>query len=1453
MTTRTALALAAVALLCGALPAIRAQADNETKVVFNATGGLPDPNRPPEEPCANLDPSDPCCGRSAGGRVSLLNGNERYERTDLEIPGVYPIVFERAFDGASQYDSPLGYGWSSAYDLRLFRHKDNSVSVRGLCGMRSRFVFTGGAYQPFDARVATGPILSEDNGTFTLQYRSGTKAVFANTDDGRLSYFENARGHRLLFAYSATKIPLTGTSPFASNAAQALTVAYQYQLLSVEEALKSGASTWHATGRRLTLAYSPTTGRLTRIESYDGRYVEYAHDADGNLTDVWRSVDPAKEIHATYSYTLDGEGGDRHNLKSSREGDGTQEIVRSYDATVPDRIVSETEGTSLLSIDYHDAIAAPKTRTVTTTIVDDTGANPYTTATRYEFNADGLETKETRALGDAALEAMTTTERDPATNAALVERSYRKSGGSYVLTRTIRTARDMLGNVTQREVVEPSGASTVTTFTYDAAGLAANQSWVASEESYATADPTKRFRTEYDFLRPCGNSSCAPAAVTRIRRFIGASTWLDTLFAYGAGPSYELETITLPDGHQIGLGYYALTTPAANPTTPAELLAIAQMGRVFEIRHQPGGTPVPEMKTTYAYDESGFVASVTRPVDIVVGDAVTQYTRDDLGRVLTLTNALGDLAKATYTGPDGTSPGELLTLLESGATLTVPGRRQKLAYDTRGRLLEVQRCTDYATTCGTFKLYRRFGYDSESNRLWAEDFTESPPSTLVGRRTKLFYDLLGRVKRIEDALAQATLFEYDERGNLEKRTDALSRVTQWAYDGLDRMTQETDATSGLTQLSYDAASNVARVTDPVGSTTEYGYDGLSRLVSVTQPLGQTVRYEWDGRDRLSKKILARTVSGGSSEHPEIRYTYETWGPLHDARHFAKSSDTTPMKTITYLRNRAGALVSVSDDAIQPTPLYGYTVDKLGRTTQTVAKYLPGGDRTLDYAFGARGDLLTLTLTDPNEVLAHAYTYAADSGKIATATFPGSATPIAITRWPHDGEKVVTYPGGVTREVDYDVRGPVSEIRIKPPSGTPLVEKWAYTYTDVLNVATLTDAASRVTTYGYDSLDRLTSADHPTLPPPLDTLPSLETFTYDGVGNRTMSGYAHDANHRMRTSPGHSYDYDEDGNTKVRDPGTSGQASYTWDLDNRLTAYASGATSAAYTQDPFARRLKKTVGSTTTWYLWSGDRLLAEYSGAGTRTARYTPLDGFAPVQMAVPNGGSELIYDVHSDRLDTPRVMTSSAGAVVWQAAYEAYGQAHLATGLSTPLNVRLPGQYLDAESSLHYNLHRYFDPVVGRYVSADPIGQFGLQAGGGFSVPTAGVNLFTYALANPLRWIDPLGLYGTNDCSYYGQRCAESGGDYYCTQAPYWCDERFSKPDDPDPSRDDDYEGWSRCTRQCLQDCDAAENSSQDTCPVEPDDRKGPWDPRSESASCHLTCYARCTPIFGQSSNPWE
>jgi RHS repeat-associated protein len=90
----------------------------------------------------------------------------------------------------------------------------------------------------------------------------------------------------------------------------------------------------------------------------------------------------------------------------------------------------------------------------------------------------------------------------------------------------------------------------------------------------------------------------------------------------------------------------------------------------------------------------------------------------------------------------------------------------------------------------------------------------------------------------------------------------------------------------------------------------------------------------------------------------------------------------------------------------------------------------------------------------------------------------------------------------------------------------------------------------------------------------------------------------------------------------------------------------------------------------------------------------------------------------------------------VWRAAYEAFGKAVVdedpdANSSAVKLNLRFPGQYFDAESGLHYNRFRTYDPATGRYLEADPIGQAG------------GVNLYPYAFSDPIDHMDPLGLEG--------------------------------------------------------------------------------------------------------------
>ena len=115
--------------------------------------------------------------------------------------------------------------------------------------------------------------------------------------------------------------------------------------------------------------------------------------------------------------------------------------------------------------------------------------------------------------------------------------------------------------------------------------------------------------------------------------------------------------------------------------------------------------------------------------------------------------------------------------------------------------------------------------------------------------------------------------------------------------------------------------------------------------------------------------------------------------------------------------------------------------------------------------------------------------------------------------------------------------------------------------------------------------------------------------------------------------------------------------------------------------------------------------------------------------------GAERVYYVHNDHLGTPVAMTDESGVKVWEAEYLPFGEAVVdedpdGDQVILENNLRFPGQYYDAETGLHYNYFRSYDPQTGRYLEADPIGIEG------------GTNhLYVYAGNSPLNWIDPLGL----------------------------------------------------------------------------------------------------------------
>jgi RHS repeat-associated protein len=104
-------------------------------------------------------------------------------------------------------------------------------------------------------------------------------------------------------------------------------------------------------------------------------------------------------------------------------------------------------------------------------------------------------------------------------------------------------------------------------------------------------------------------------------------------------------------------------------------------------------------------------------------------------------------------------------------------------------------------------------------------------------------------------------------------------------------------------------------------------------------------------------------------------------------------------------------------------------------------------------------------------------------------------------------------------------------------------------------------------------------------------------------------------------------------------------------------------------------------------------------------------------------------YYYHLDHVGTPQKLTSPSQQVVWDASYEPFGEAAVLTSTVTqPL--RFPGQYFDAETGLHQNWHRDYDPSIGRYLQSDPIG-----------LDSGSLNTYAYVDSNPLTATDPEGL----------------------------------------------------------------------------------------------------------------
>ena len=300
----------------------------------------------------------------------------------------------------------------------------------------------------------------------------------------------------------------------------------------------------------------------------------------------------------------------------------------------------------------------------------------------------------------------------------------------------------------------------------------------------------------------------------------------------------------------------------------------------------------------------------------------------------------------------------------------------------------------------------------------------------------------------------------------------------------------------------------------------------------------------------------------------------------------------------------------------------------------------------------------------------------------------------------------------------------------------------YRYTARGELSGVSDTLRGEVDYGYDAEGRLLKhyearQGH-----------SREQFSYDAADNLAASDAAVPVtDNRLQHWQALFMKYDHWGNLVSRRNGLYEQH-YAYDAENRLVSARGtgpeGRFEARYHYDALGRRTRKIVttthGTTDTRFLWQGYRLLQEQQQTGLcSTYIYDPNEAWSPLARVdhLRDQSNGEIYWFNTDLNGAPLEVTDERGAVRWSGQYGSFGEVrHQSEGFSRLVNrtamahqpLRYAGQYADGETGLHYNLFRYYDPQVGRFIVQDPIGLNG------------GWNLYQYA-PNPLGWIDPLGL----------------------------------------------------------------------------------------------------------------
>lgn len=876
-----------------------------------------------------------------------------------------------------------------------------------------------------------------------------------------------------------------------------------------------------------------------------------------------------------------------------------------------------------------------------------------------------------------------------------------------------------------------------------------------------------------------------------------------TTLAYSG--SGKLETITDPVGREITLSYNAegLVEKVEDPM--GHVVKYAYEGKSLKAVTTPGeATP----RWQFKYDGSRRMTQITdgrsgKTTNEFDGSSRVISQADPASRTLafkyeafhtTITNKVTGAVTDEWFNSNN-QPYSITRGFGTSVATT-----ETFTYNASGRLASRTDGAGHTTS---------YGYDAQGNRTsekdaageeakWAFNSRHDLISSTApgGETTTIERDANGNALSVSrpgpEATTQTTSFTYGESGELESATDPLERTWTYSYDAYGDRTSETDPLGNAETFAYDEDSRLVSVVTPRGNAegaepseyeTTIERDSQGRPVAVTDPLGHETEYSYDGNGNLASE----TDAGGHT----TKFTYNAvdqqtkvekpngavFETSYDGAGAVTSQTDANKHTTTFVRNlleqpveikdplgrvtkeefdAAGNLKAVIDSAERKT---SYSYDLGGRVS--AIDYSEAATPDVGFGYDANGQMTSMVdgigessfeydplgrLVRSEDGLGEVVEYGYDlADELTSILYPNGET---VSRT-YDGagrlESVSDWLGGTTRFA----YTPDSQLEaIAFPSGTYEVDEYAYDRAGRMSGAIFAQGPESLASLSYNR----------------DKLGQVEAETRKGLPGPEETAYGYDANHRLTSAGGASFEYDlADNLTKA--PGTTN----IYDAASQLES----GTGIAYSYDSLGQRIKATPASgpaTTYGYDQAGDLVSIErpeegevpaigetlaYDGTGLLASRTSGLatsqltwDQSAELPVLLDDGQSSYIYGpngqpieqissaeaptyLHHDQLGSTRLLTDASGEASAAFSYASYGMLEGSTGsVTTPLG--FAGQYTDVESGLQYLRARFYDSSTAQFLTRDPIEDITRSPYG-------------YAGENPVSRIDPSGLCGAS------------------------------------------------------------------------------------------------------------